>query len=359
MAALSALMAPPQADDEAPDSDGPLDVEPASLDRLRATLEQFAIARASSRGVGGDALERAESAVLEALDATGAPHDVLERLLAAHRVALAEAEAARAGGERAPGLAELHAITTAIARADESIRGAREALVRAHLRMVVAAARRFTSRGVALADLIQEGNLGLLIAADRFDHTLGYRFNTYAMWWIRAKLRAAVARHGRTIRVPTRRLQKVSRVLIQANLLSHELGREPTADELSARVGLEPDEVRALLDIPAEPLRFEALEAADGAAPDDRLEDKNAESPLSSLISADDRARARALLTVLSPREVEIVRLRFGMVDEPHTLEDIGRRLGVTRERIRQIEARALDKMRGSLQSASTPRLRP
>jgi RNA polymerase primary sigma factor len=244
-------------------------------------------------------------------------------------------------------LALMGALQTSIVRARREASRARDALARAHLRLVVSDARRFMGRGVALADLIQEGNLGLLAALDRFDPDLGYRFNTYALWWIRAKLRASVAQDGRTIRIPVRRLQALSRVHQTARLLSTELGREPTAAELAERVELSVDAVEALLEVPREPLRFEALDAReDGTSVADRLEDPSAVDPIQIVSEGDDRALARVLFDSLDEREARIIRERFGFRTDERTLEDIGRELGVTRERVRQLEARALRKMR-------------
>jgi RNA polymerase primary sigma factor len=224
---------------------------------------------------------------------------------------------------------------------------ARRTLLEAHLRLVIAEAKRFVGRGVPLADLVQEGNLGLLDAADRFDPELGYRFNTYAMWWIRAKLRGTVARNGRTIRVPVRRLQAVSRLQRAAREAATEFGREPTAAEVGRRLEISEEEVERLLALPAEPLRIEGMDAGgDGAPIADRLADPDAIDPLDALLQGSRDDLARHLMDVLSEREASIIRDRFGFRTMEHTLDEIGRKMGVTRERIRQIEARALKKMR-------------
>jgi RNA polymerase sigma factor (sigma-70 family) len=324
---------------------------PARLERLHAAALDLhrACARRSDASRTSDAIARAEDAAYVALVETGLEHEITAILLRRHREALeaAERDVSRRGRVVGGPLAELQAIQTAAARGEARVRRAREALLRAHLRLVVADARRFVGRGVALADLIQEGNIGLLAAADRFDPEMGFRFNTYAMWWIRAKLRAAVAQQGRTIRVPVRRLQAMSRLHRSARLLAAELGREPTAAELARREHLSEEEVTRLLDVPAEPLRFEALDTGrEGVPIAERLADTAAVDAFDAMAERDEQELATGLMGALSEREAGIIRKRFGFRDHEHTLEEVGRQLGVTRERIRQIEARALRKMR-------------
>lgn len=310
------------------------------LVELRERLEQYTSTSA----------ERADGAALyAALVKTGLEHELSSWIAERHRRALSELE--RQASANRPvdrgRLAVMSAVQTAVVRAGRSAAEARDALLRAHLRLVVSDARRFVGRGVPLADLIQEGNLGLMAAADRFDPDMGFRFNTYAMWWIRAKLRACVAREGRTIRVPVRRLQALSRVHKAARHLSTELGREPTAVELAARCELSVSEVQSVLDVPMEPLRFEALDArGDGSPVAERLHDTDAVDPFDAVADADDETLARSLLEALDEREVRIIRKRFGFQTSEQTLEEIGKELGVTRERVRQLEARALRKMR-------------
>jgi RNA polymerase primary sigma factor len=236
-----------------------------------------------------------------------------------------------------------------IDRSDRTVRQAKRELMEANLRLVVSVAKRYLGSDLSLLDLVQEGNIGLMKAVDRFQYRRGFKFSTYATWWIRQAITRAIADHSRTIRIPVHMVETLNRISRVNRNLVNEIGREPTPEELAQRTGVPAKKVRLILESSRKPLSLETPIGEDSEL-GDFLEDKSAGSPNESLLNQDLTTQVERALSMLSPKEKEILRLRFGIGEEgEHTLEEVGKRFEVTRERIRQIEAKALRKLRHPL----------
>ena len=281
-----------------------------------------------------------------------ADHLVTEiRLLAKGMLAAAKSRTelrhleAKAGVARKALLASL----SEIEEHDRVVRQAKKELMEANLRLVVSVAKRYLGSELSLLDLIQEGNIGLMKAVDRFQYRRGFKFSTYATWWIRQAITRAIADHSRTIRIPVHMVETLNRISRVNRSLVNEMGREPTPEELAQRTGVPARKVRLILESSRKPLSLETP-IGDDSELGDFLEDKGAESPNDNLITQDLTLQVERALSTLSPKEKEILRLRFGIGEAgEHTLEEVGRRFSVTRERIRQIETKALRKLRHPL----------
>jgi RNA polymerase primary sigma factor len=234
--------------------------------------------------------------------------------------------------------------------AEDIVREAKRELMEANLRLVVSIAKRYLNRGMSLLDVIQEGNLGLMKAVDRFQFRRGFKFSTYATWWIRQAITRAIADHGRTIRLPVHIIESLGKLEKERKLLRAELRREPSAEEIAARAKLPVDKVRLLLDAQKTPYSLDMKIGEDEKTDlGDMLRDRTAHTPEDAAMAGDRPREVERALSSLSDREKRVLRLRYGLgTEREYTLEEIGRHLSVTRERVRQIESRALQKLRAA-----------
>ncbi|RUY73911.1 RNA polymerase sigma factor RpoD, partial [Mesorhizobium sp. M7A.F.Ca.CA.001.09.2.1] len=250
--------------------------------------------------------------------------------------------------ETAISILEFRKIVNQVQKGEREAAIAKKEMVEANLRLVISIAKKYTNRGLQFLDLIQEGNIGLMKAVDKFEYRRGYKFSTYATWWIRQAITRSIADQARTIRIPVHMIETINKIVRTSRQMLHEIGREPTPEELAEKLAMPLEKVRKVLKIAKEPI---SLETPVGDEEDshlgDFIEDKMAILPIDAAIQANLRETTTRVLASLTPREERVLRMRFGIgMNTDHTLEEVGQQFSVTRERIRQIEAKALRKLK-------------
>jgi RNA polymerase primary sigma factor len=327
--------------DDAPDGPDDAELEDAAPDRAPGP-RRASTGRDDSDGISADILRQYLREIGRVPLLTAVDEVQLARCVEAGLFAGAKIERHRAEGPPLP--LELHAALDTLA---EEGRAAKRRLIEANLRLVVSVAKRYVGRGLTMLDLVQEGNLGLIRAVEKFDYTRGYKFSTYATWWIRQAMSRALADQARTIRVPVHVVELINRAIRVQRRLLQENGVEPTPEEVAAVLEVDATRIVEVLKLAQDPVSLHAPVGEDEAVLGDIVEDADATSPVESAAGLMLREHLERVLGTLGDRERSVVKMRYGLADgEPHTLEEIGRVFGVTRERIRQIESRTLNKLR-------------